>query len=105
MLAKCLTRPDTNLRETEVLLLVGLGETGSELFCWLASKMYNSRLQLEEAGERKSCKQARVALGVSAVPLQAWSCWVRTLRISFTHAVLISGVGACTRHIKTVTKN
>lgn len=28
------------------------------------------------------------------IPLQAWSCWVRTLRISFTQADLISVVGA-----------
>ncbi len=27
-------------------------------------------------------------------PLQAFSCRVRTFRISFTHTVLVSGVGA-----------
>lgn len=93
----CMHVYDANLREMEVLLLVGLGETESELFCWLASKTYNSLLKLqtdmlcERQGRRKTNK---CVCERSQIPLQALSCWVRTLRISLTHDVLISGVGA-----------
>lgn len=78
---------DTNLRETEVLLLVGFGETESELFCWRASETKSSLLQWQAAAPSKKME--------TSLPLHALSCWVRTLRISFTHSVLTSGVGAC----------
>ena len=38
---------DSNLSEMEVLLLVGLRETESKVFCWLASERYDGSVQVQ----------------------------------------------------------